>query len=144
MTGRECESPAADRVLSELESLDPAAVFVPVRAPSERIGTFRQWLESFSVPIQLLWCNSPAVETLAEAGLSGAFGKGLDVWLALGPAADRGEFVVVHDADARSYEADHVRRPAPLSFGFEFSKGTTPASRTVSCTGVSFGCSTNR
>ncbi|MWV38896.1 glycosyl transferase family 2 [Natrialba sp. INN-245] len=125
MTDRECESPAADRVLSELESLDPAAVFVPVRAPAERIGTFRQWLESFSVPIQLLWCNSPAVETLlAEAGLSGAFGKGLDVWLALGPAADRGEFVVVHDADARSYEADHVRRLlTPLSFGFEFSKG---------------------
>ncbi|MEY7851511.1 glycosyl transferase family 2 [Natrarchaeobius sp. A-rgal3] len=125
MIDRECQSPAAERVLGELETLDPAAVFVPVRAPAERIGTFREWLESFSLPIQLLWCNSPAVETLlAESGLSGAFGKGLDVWLALGPAADRGEFVVVHDADARSYEADHVRRLlAPLSLGYEFSKG---------------------
>ncbi|GAB3675700.1 glycosyltransferase family protein [Halopiger thermotolerans] len=140
MTDREHENPAAERVLSELESLEPApaAVFVPVRADADRIEPFRRWLESFALPIRVLWCNAPAVDDLlADAGLGGEFGKGRDVWLALGPAAEAGEYVVVHDADARSYEADHVRRLlAPLTMdssagasgtdsdsGFEFSKG---------------------
>ncbi|QSW98210.1 glycosyl transferase family 2 [Haloterrigena alkaliphila] len=127
MTGREHENPAAERVLSELESLEPApaAVFVPVRADADRIGPFRAWLESFSLPIRVLWCNAPAIDDLlADAGLGGEFGKGRDVWLALGPAAAAGSSVVVHDADASSYEAGHVRRLlAPLTMGFDFAKG---------------------
>jgi glucosyl-3-phosphoglycerate synthase len=125
MIGRDHESPAAERVLLELETLGPAVVFVPVRASADRIDVVRDWLESFDLPTCVLWCNAPAVETLlAEAGLSGEAGKGLDVWLALGPAAAAAEYVVVHDADVRSYEADHVRRLlAPLTMGFAFSKG---------------------
>ncbi|SIS07017.1 glycosyltransferase family protein [Natronorubrum thiooxidans] len=127
MAGREHGSPAAERVLSELETLDPApaAVIVPVRADADRIGPFREWLESFALPTCVLWCNAPAVEDLlTSAGLANGFGKGRDVWLALGPAAAAGEYVVVHDADARSYEAAHVNRLlAPLSMGFAFSKG---------------------
>ncbi|MXV60996.1 glycosyl transferase family 2 [Natronorubrum sp. JWXQ-INN-674] len=127
MTGREHESPAAARVLSELERLEPApaAVIVPVRADADQIGPVREWLESFALPTQVCWCNAPAVEDLlAGAGLADGFGKGRDVWLALGPAAEVGEYVVVHDADARSYEADHVNRLlAPLTAQFEFSKG---------------------
>jgi glucosyl-3-phosphoglycerate synthase len=127
MTGREHESPAADRVLEELERLDPApaAVFVPVRADPDRIGPFREWLSGFALPTRVLWCNAPDVDALlADAGLAGGFGKGRDVWLALGPAAAVADAVVVHDADARSYEAGHVRRLlAPLTMGYEFSKG---------------------
>ncbi|THE64928.1 glycosyl transferase family 2 [Salinadaptatus halalkaliphilus] len=125
MTDREHESQAAARVLSELETLDPTAVFVPVRAAADRLEPFREWLGSFALPIDILWCNSPSMESLlADAGLANGFGKGRDVWLALGPAAAAGEYVVVHDADARSYEAEHVRRlVAPLAMGFEFSKG---------------------
>ncbi|WP_440769451.1 glycosyl transferase family 2 [Natronorubrum sp. DTA28] len=127
MTAREHENPAAERVLSELETLEPApaAVIVPVRADADEIDPFRRWLESFALPIRVCWCNAPAVETLlADAGLANGFGKGRDVWLALGPAAEFGEYVVVHDADARSYEAAHVRRLlAPLTAEFEFSKG---------------------
>ncbi|MFC4436792.1 MULTISPECIES: glycosyltransferase family protein [Natrialbaceae] len=125
MTGRELESPAAARVLSELEALEPAAVFVPVRASPGRIEPFREWLESFALPIRPLWCNAPDLEALlVDAGLAGRTGKGHDVWLALGPAAETAKYVVVHDADARSYEADHVRRLlAPLTMEFAFSKG---------------------
>ncbi|MDQ2049324.1 glycosyl transferase family 2 [Natronolimnohabitans sp. A-GB9] len=127
MTAREHENPAAERILTELESLSPApaAVFVPVRADADEIGPFREWLESFALPTRVLWCNAPAVERLLDdAGLDGRTGKGRDVWLALGPAAEAGEYVVVHDADARSYEADHVRRLlAPLTMAFDFSKG---------------------
>ncbi|AGB33076.1 hypothetical protein Natpe_3289 [Natrinema pellirubrum DSM 15624] len=127
MAGRELESPAAARVLGELERLEPspAAVFVPIRAEPDRVEPFREWLASFALPIRLLWCNAPGVETLfAEAGLDGGFGKGRDVWLALGPAAAVGDAVVVHDADARSYEAEHVHRLlAPLQLEFDFAKG---------------------
>ncbi|SEW22010.1 glycosyltransferase family protein [Natrinema salifodinae] len=127
MAGREYESPAADRVLGELERLvpAPAAVFVPVRTEPERIGPFRDWLDTFDLPTRVLWCNAPGVDRLfADAGLAGDFGKGRDVWLALGPAADAADTVVVHDADARSYEAEHVRRLlAPLTLDYEFSKG---------------------
>ncbi len=125
MTDREHESPAAERVLSELETVDPARVFVPVRASPGRIDPFRTWLESFDLSLTVLWCNAPEVEELlATVGLDNGFGKGRDVWLALGLAAERHEYVVVHDADARSYEGDHVARlVAPLSNGFEFSKG---------------------
>ncbi|WP_137289814.1 glycosyltransferase family protein [Natronorubrum halophilum] len=127
MAGREHESPAAERVLSELEGLtpEPAAVIVPVRADADRIEPFRKWLESFALPVRVLWCNAPAVtDLLANAGLANGFGKGRDVWLALGPAAEAGEYVVVHDADAKSYEAEHVHRLlAPLTMRFDFSKG---------------------
>lgn len=129
MTAREHRNPAAARVLSELESLEPApaAVYVPVRADPDEIEPFREWLTSFSLPIRVLWCNAPTVDALfARAGLDGDFGKGRDVWLALGPAAAAGEYVVVHDADARSYTVDHVHRllaPLAMDAGFEFAKG---------------------
>ncbi|WP_255170201.1 glycosyl transferase family 2 [Natrononativus amylolyticus] len=125
MTAREHASPAAEATLAELEVVDPGAVFVPVRASAERIGPFREWLESFDLSLRVLWCTGPGVSSvLAEAGLANGFGKGRDVWLALGPAAADFEHVVVHDADARSYEAGHVSRLlAPLTMGFDFSKG---------------------
>ncbi|ELY43648.1 glycosyltransferase family protein [Natronorubrum sulfidifaciens] len=127
MAGREHGSPAAERVLSELETLEPApaAVIIPVRADADRIGPFREWLESFALPTCVLWCNAPAVdELLTSADLANGFGKGRDVWLALGPAAAAANYVVVHDADARSYEAAHVTRLlAPLTMGSAFSKG---------------------
>ncbi|WP_255191775.1 glycosyl transferase family 2 [Natronobeatus ordinarius] len=125
MTDREHGSLAAERVLTELERADPADVFVPVRAAPGRIEPFREWLESFSLSASVLWCNAPGVEDLlVEAGLANGFGKGHDVWLAFGPAADACDQIVVHDADARSYAADHVARLlAPLEQGFAFSKG---------------------
>ena len=125
MTDREHGTLAAERVLSALERVGPAVVNVPVRAPSGRIGTIRDWLETFDLPLEVLWCNAPAVDDLlAEAGLADGFGKGRDVWLALGPAAEHCSYVVVHDADASSYDGELVERLlAPLAMGYEFSKG---------------------
>ncbi|GAB3021047.1 glycosyltransferase family protein [Natronobiforma cellulositropha] len=125
MTEREHASPAATRVLSTLETLAPAHVFVPVRASPERIDAVREWLESFSLSLSVLWCTAPSVtDLLTETGLANGFGKGRDVWLALGPAAEVGEYVVVHDADASSYDRAHVERLlAPLTMGYDFSKG---------------------
>jgi len=124
MTDREYAGLAPERVFSELETVDPAEVVVPLRAPAERVPEFRAWLDGFDVDLTVLWCDGPRVESLlAEADLDGARGKGRDVWLALGVAADN-DYVVVHDADTTTYEARDVRKLLfPLSAGFEFSKG---------------------
>jgi len=125
MTERDQASLAAERVLSKLATVDPDGVIVALRASPDRLPTVVEWLSSFDLPLTVLWCSAPAVESvLAEAGLDGPEGKGRDVWLALGIAAARTEFVVVHDADARSYAETHVPRLLfPLANGFEFTKG---------------------
>ena len=125
MTEREHASLAAERVFEVLSDLPVAAVVVPLRAPADRVDSIRTWLRGFDLPLTLLWCNAPAVEDrLAAAGLDGEAGKGRDVWLALGPAAEAADYVAVHDADARGYDAAQLRRLTwPLDRGFDFSKG---------------------
>ncbi|WP_137283338.1 glycosyltransferase family protein [Halorussus salinisoli] len=130
MTEREYAGLAAERVLSELESVVPGEVVVALRAPAEKVAPFLDWLAGFDLPLSVVWCNGPAVTDLLDRyGLDGGTGsreagKGRDVWLALGVAAARSECVVVHDADAETYEAGDVARLLyPLSLGYEFSKG---------------------
>jgi glucosyl-3-phosphoglycerate synthase len=124
MTEREYAGLAPDRVLSELERVDPAEVIVPLRAAPERVGPFCDWLDDFDLSLTVLWCNGPRLEDhLDDHGLDGEFGKGRDVWLGLGQALDR-EYVVVHDADTETYSrADVPRLLFPLTHGYDFSKG---------------------
>jgi len=125
MTQRDHTSLAAERVFSTLEVVSPDRVLVALRSDPDRVGEVRTWLEEFDLSLSVLWCDSPPLaETLAAAGLNGRRGKGRDVWLALGVAAADSEFVVVHDADAKSYASTHVPRLLfPLDRGFAFSKG---------------------
>ena len=125
MTDREYAGLAPERTLAALESVDPARVIVPLRTSADRVDAFADWLDGFDLGLTVLWCNAPAVERLlADHGLDGEAGKGRDVWLGLGLAAERGEFVAIHDADARTYNPSHVPRLlAPLDGGFEFTKG---------------------
>jgi glucosyl-3-phosphoglycerate synthase len=124
MTGHEYRTDAAAHVFSLLATLDVATVIVALRAPRERVGALYEWLSSFDLDIEVLWCGGPRLDALLDArGLAGASGKGRDVWLALGLASDH-EFVVVHDADALSYSAADVSKLcAPLADGFSFVKG---------------------
>jgi glucosyl-3-phosphoglycerate synthase len=124
MTEREYAGLAPDRVLSELERLDPGQVVVPLRAPADRVGDFHDWLADFDLSLSVLWCNGPRLEDLLDDhDLDGEFGKGRDVWLGLGQALDR-EYVVVHDADTKSYSrADVTRLLFPLAHGYDFAKG---------------------
>jgi len=124
MTEREYAGLAPDRVLSELERLDPGQVVVPLRAPADRVGDFHDWLADFDLSLSVLWCNGPRLEDLLDDhNLDGEFGKGRDVWLGLGQALDR-EYVVVHDADTKSYSrADVTRLLFPLAHGYDFAKG---------------------
>ena len=124
MTEREYGTLAADRVLSTLEAVDPARVIVPLRASADRAGPFADWLDRFDLDVETLWCDGPRLASLLDArGLGGDRGKGRDVWLALGRALDE-EFVVVHDADTKTYSPAFVDRLLfPLGRGYAFSKG---------------------
>lgn len=124
MTERDYASLAAERVLTELEQVDPQRVVVALRATEQRVGDVVSWVDGFDVAAEVLWCSAPRVEShLHERGLDGETGKGRDVWLALGVAADT-EYVVCHDADAQTYASSHVNRLLfPLAKGHDFSKG---------------------
>ncbi|RLM59609.1 glycosyl transferase family 2 [Halobellus sp. Atlit-31R] len=124
MTERDCQGDAADRALRTLERLDPARVVVPLRAAPERVGAVREWLSTYDLRLELLWCDGPRIAgLLSDAGLAGGRGKGRDVWLALGRATEA-DFVVVHDADTTTYDESFVRRLLfPLAQGYDFSKG---------------------
>jgi len=125
MTERDGATLAAERVLSKLAAVEPREVIVALRAAPDRLPAVTDWLSTFDLPLSTLWCSAPEVESvLGEAGLDGPGGKGRDVWLALGLAAARAEYVVVHDADARSYAETHVPRLLfPLANGYSFTKG---------------------
>ncbi|MWV63339.1 glycosyl transferase family 2 [Halorubrum sp. JWXQ-INN 858] len=124
MTEREYGTLAAEHVLSTLEAVDPARVIVPLRAPAERAGPFADWLDGFDLEVETLWCDGPRLaDLLADAGVDGDRGKGRDVWLGLGRALAE-DFVVVHDADTRTYSPSFVTRLLfPLAHGHDFSKG---------------------
>lgn len=124
MTEREHAGLAAERVLSALETVSPERVLVALRASEKRVGSVVEWLSGFDLPMSVLWCDGPRLsEHLADAGLNGTRGKGRDVWLALGIASDS-DYVVVHDADAKSYDERHVPKLLfPLAHGAAFSKG---------------------
>lgn len=126
MTQREYADLAVERVLSELEAVAPARVLVPLHASADDVGTIRDWLETFDLPLSVVWCDGPRLESvLSEGDLTGQRGKGRDVWLALGVALDHDvEFVVLHDADVATYSRRYVSRLLfPLAHGYEFSKG---------------------
>ncbi|WP_255196944.1 glycosyl transferase family 2 [Halorarius litoreus] len=125
MTEREHASLAAERVFTALEAVDPGRVVVALRADAEQAPGVADWLAEFDLALDVLWCDAPGVATLlADHGLDGARGKGRDVWLALGVAADAAEYVVVHDADTKTYSERHVARLLfPLAHDFSFAKG---------------------
>jgi len=124
MTEREYGTLAAENVLTALETVDPARVIVPLRATPDRAGPFADWLDGFDLDVETLWCDGPQLSALlADRGVNGSRGKGRDVWLALGQALDE-EFVVVHDADTKTYSPAFVNRLLfPIAHGHEFSKG---------------------
>ncbi|WP_331235810.1 glycosyltransferase family protein [Natronorarus salvus] len=124
MASREGGSAAADRTLAILSEVSPGEVIVPLRAPEAAVAEIDRWLSGFDLPLITLWCNGPRLtDLLSEEGLDGQGGKGTDLWLALGTAAERGEYVAVHDSDTTSYTAAHVPRLlAPLST-YGFTKG---------------------
>lgn len=121
---RDHGSQATEQVLRTLESVNPGRVVVALRATEDGVVAVTEWLESFDLELTVLWCTAPAVESvLDDHGLDGTAGKGRDVWLGLG-VASTSPYVVVHDADALTYDERHVPKLlAPLASDYEFTKG---------------------
>lgn len=124
MTTRDYATETAADIFSTLAGLDPGKVVVPLRAPKADVEDVIEWISAFELQTDVLWCNAPAVDRqLAEASLDGPGGKGRDVWLALGVASSS-DYVVIHDADATSYDGSIVPKLLfPLTRGYDFSKG---------------------
>ncbi len=125
MTEREHATLAAERILSALADASPGRVIIALRCSHDRIGEYRQWLRGFDADLEVLWCTGPTLkERLAAEGLDGSAGKGRDVWMALGIAAADHQYVVCHDADAKSFTATDINRlAAPLAQEYAFTKG---------------------
>jgi len=124
MTERDHASLAAERVLDALAAVDPDRVVIALRASRAALPEVVDWLGTFDLSLEVCWCTADGVEEyLSDAGIDAPAGKGRDVWLALGLACDS-DYVVVHDADARSYAPSHVPRLLfPLARGHTFAKG---------------------
>jgi len=125
MTEREHAALAAEDVLAGLAATGPQRVVVPLRASAERAPEVADWLHSFDLPMEVVWCGGQRVaDRLADRGLEGAGGKGRDVWLGLGVAlADDPAYVLLHDADTRTFAPRDVGRLCyPLANGYDFSK----------------------
>jgi glucosyl-3-phosphoglycerate synthase len=125
IAGEEPAEVTPDHVFETLETVGPKSVVVPLRAPERTVTAFQEWVAAFDLSVTTLWCNAGGVEAvLARNGLGGEYGKGRDVWLGLGVAADRAEYIAVHDADATTYGRHHVPRLlAPLAQDYSFIKG---------------------
>ena len=125
IAGDSVDAVTPEHVFEALTAVGPGEVVVPLRGSREVVVGFRRWVDQFDIPVTVLWCNAPTVgPRLADHGLDGEMGKGRDVWLGLGIAASRADYVAVHDADASTYTAGHVPRLlAPLETGHEFVKG---------------------
>lgn len=127
MTSQDVGSDAATQILTILNQTGPGGVIIPARVNNGDIGRFNRWADQYAPDATVIWCNSPRIDGLLDDNeISSPMGKGRDVWLALGVSTIRTdqEFVIVHDADARSYSADLIHRLCwPLEHGFTFSKG---------------------
>lgn len=128
MTEHTATSPTAGDILTTLERVDPSRLIIALRAGRKHAGTICDWIGDYEINTETIWCDGPRVrQLLGENDLLTPRGKGRDVWLALGVAtAGSEEYIVLHDADTKSYTADHVAR---LLFGLvcspphEFVKG---------------------
>lgn len=123
MTERDAGSLAADHLFTSLSTLPLSSVVVPISAPRARIQPIVDWLDEYDAPVEPVWCDGPAVESLLqESGLDGEAGKGRDVWLGIGLTGDA-DIVAFHDADVTTNSARDLRKLlAPLDGDVAFAK----------------------
>lgn len=117
--------PATRATFRTLAEVEPAHLIVPVRGDQAAVAEISGHLDRLSFPTTVLWCNAPAMDGVVPVDARPAeVGKGFDVWLGIGVAAEAGSRIVVHDGDNTAYSPAHVPRLAwPLAHGFDFAKG---------------------
>ncbi len=109
------DRPAAETVFQAVAGIDPDSVIIPARGSPSALREVTDLADSYVDRAEVLWCNSPEIQQLCSRYGIPQQGKGSDVWLALGPAADRAEVVACVDVDVTSAtEAQFSRLVAPI------------------------------
>ena len=105
------ENPQVQGIVSGLNKCDYLRkVYIALSAEnSDNYEKAMKLSSAFKVPCEVVWCNKPEVteilEELRSKGLdvTKSFGKGKDLWLALGIASLELYALAVHDSDIVSY-----------------------------------------
>ncbi len=109
--GKDIQSPGLRKIVSEINQcqyLKKVFIALSVKDPGDYEEALRI-SRSFKVPCEVIWCNKPEVlvvlEELKRKGLdvTELYGKGKDVWMAMGIASLELFAFAVHDADIMSY-----------------------------------------
>lgn len=123
MAADDADLGTAHSVITTLDDAGATRIVLPVRGSRSAVQAVASTMTDTGAAIDLLWCNGPKVESVCDRHGLHLSGKGSDVWLALGPAADHAETVVCVDADARTLTGGAVRRlVAPLDGSIQASK----------------------
>lgn len=125
VSGDDADRPAVHRTLEILADIDPGRIVVPIRANRATVARFSARMSSLPATISVIDCEGEQVQrALCDAGIDVSGGKGVDVWLGLAAATASTSTVVVHDADAASYDRTDLAKLAwPVQHDFEFAKG---------------------
>jgi glucosyl-3-phosphoglycerate synthase len=133
--GNDIKSPGLTKIISEINQctyLSKIFIALSSQTPEDYEEALRI-SRAFKVPCDVVWCNKPEVsavfEELKAKGLdvTKSYGKGKDVWIAMGIASLDLFAFAVHDADIVSYtKMMPTRMLYPLiepKLDFFFSKG---------------------
>jgi glucosyl-3-phosphoglycerate synthase len=109
--GNDIKSPGLKKIVNEINQCDYLSkVFVALSTtgPNDYEEALRL-SRTFKVPCEIVWCNKPEVVTVLEElktkglDVTQLYGKGKDVWIAMGIASLNLFAFAVHDADIVSY-----------------------------------------
>jgi glucosyl-3-phosphoglycerate synthase len=109
--GKDIQNPGLRKIVSEINQcryLKKVFIALSVKDPGDYEEALRI-CRSFKVPCEVIWCNKPEVlvvlEELKRKGLdvTKQYGKGKDVWMAMGIASLELFAFAVHDADIMTY-----------------------------------------
>lgn len=107
---------------------------IPLAANDEKeFRHVKRFFSDLKIPKLIMWCNGPKVEKLLDdlknegINLLKYYGKGRDVWLALGVASLDSYAIALHDADIQCYtEMIPTKLLYPIvepELDFKFNKG---------------------
>lgn len=112
MLYKEIKSEALKNILKGLNKCSYLEeVVIPLAAKNEKeFNHVKRFFSDLKLPKIIIWCNGPKVEKLLNElkseglNLLKYYGKGRDVWLAMGIASIKSYAFALHDADVLNYD----------------------------------------
>ena len=135
MLYKEIKSEALGNILNGLNKCNYLKeVVIPLAAKNDKeFHHVKRFFSNLKIPHLIMWCNGPKVEKLLNElkgdglNLLKYYGKGRDVWLAMGIASIKSYAFALHDADVLNYnEMIPTKLLYPIiepELDFKFNKG---------------------